>query len=155
MQGLLCVLGTSSGCSCCTWNPLWSRSRRASKFRKSCPGATPLHSEPGSKNEILFGPVPKPHNLNYIMQRDASGKCLVSVTPEPDKMEQRNHHSEGDFRFTSDLCCFFSPVTICNSSNRPFSPGLHIKPDFSLLPLLRLAYWQKSHQTNVDLTRRC
>lgn len=71
--------------------------------------ATPLHSEPGSKNEILFGPVPKPHNLNYIMQRDASGKCLVSVTPVPDKMEQRNHHSEGDFRFTSDLCCFFSP----------------------------------------------
>lgn len=49
------------------------------------------------------------HNLNYIMQRDASGKCLASVTPEPDKMEQRNHHSEGDFRFTSDLCCFFSP----------------------------------------------
>lgn len=93
------------------------------------------------------------HNLNYIMQRDASGKCLLSVTPEPDKMEQRNHHSEGDFRFTSD--CFFPPVTICNSSNRPFSPGLHIKPDFSLLPLLGLAYWQKSHQTNVDLTRRC
>lgn len=80
------------------------------------------------------------HNLNYIMQRDASGKCLVSVTPEPDKMEQRNHHSEGDFRFTSDLCCFFFPVTICNSSNRPFSRGLHIKPYFSLLPSIGLAH---------------
>lgn len=112
---LLCIVGMSLGCSCCTWHRLWSRLRHTRKFRKSSPGVAPISSEPGSKNEIFFAPVPKPQLELH------NAACLVSVTPPPDKVEQRNRHAEGNFKLSSYLCCFF-PSDNLASFKQTFKP---------------------------------
>lgn len=92
-------------------------------------------------------PQLKLHNTVWRVWK-LSGVC---VSPQPDKMEQRNRHSEGDFRFM--LLLF--PV-MWYSSKGSSSPSLYFKSHFSLLPLLGLVYSslcsQRFQQTQVDLT---
>lgn len=87
------------------------------------------------------------HNVNYIIQRDASGKCLVSVTPEPDKMEQRNHHSEG-FQIHCRLNVAFFQWLLCDIVQTDLS-ALHFTCHrISVFFLYSVSYTQHSALKN-------
>lgn len=97
------------------------------------------------------------HNVNYIIQRDASEKCLVSVTPEPDKMEQKNHRSSGDFRFTADLMLLFFQLLYVIQFKQTFQPSTPREIVFQFASFIRLRIssitrLSKIPSTNVVLT---